>query len=369
MAAFKEMETNLSTEFTVTAAAPMSGPYDVSGVQAATITNDSAYATPGYLPYVIMGLQEAYGNVYTNLSDIFKSPYDTLLPAYFDGTHSMGWINNQLPDTPNVMLDSAYFQAFMANQNHFGWGILRANDLYSWAPTAPLQMFYCTEDEQVFYKNALVAQDTMWSLGATHVSAINLGAKTHSDCAFMAFLSAFALFETHMDFSGGMTSNNTVTNASSTISNDGAITVNPINGVGPYSYSWESGVSGLTTASVTGLDADDYVVKISDSRGCYFKENITISVGTSIDNIDASNYFQVMPNPAQDMVYLKVLNPSSSERYDISIIDMLGRTIHQTLNTNTAFFRYDVSNIPNGSYLVRLQQNDTVYTKKLIIQR
>ena len=73
----------------MTAAAPMSGPYNVSGVQAQTIIADQPYSTPGYLPYVVMGRQEAYGNIYNSLSEIFKSPYDTLLPDLFDGTHGM----------------------------------------------------------------------------------------------------------------------------------------------------------------------------------------------------------------------------------------------------------------------------------------
>lgn len=368
MAVFKEIETNLSNEFTVTACAPMSGPYDVSGVQAATITADAPYATPGYLPYVIMGQQEAFGNVYNSLSDVFKSPYDTLFPSYFDGTHSMGWINNQVPDTPNLVLDSAYFQSFLNDPNHPGWSILRANDLYRWAPTAPLTMYYCTADEQVFYQNSLVARDTMHALGATHVNAVSFGNLDHTGCAPYCFLVGFGFFDYYMDVTGGMIASANVIDASTGGSADGAIDIIPTYGVGPYNYIWENPLTGQTTATVSGLVADDYRVRISDSRGCYTYQDVTVSVASSLDKIDNTVHFKVMPNPAQDIVYLKVLTLFENN-YDINIIDMLGRTVHQTLNTALPVLSYDISDLPNGTYIVHLKHNDAVYTQKLSVQR
>lgn len=370
MAAFKEIETNLSNEFTVTACAPMSGPYDVSGVQAATITNPQPYATPAYLPYVILGAQEAYGNVYNNLSEIFRSPYDTLLPSYFDGVHSTGWINNQLPDTPSHMLDSTFFSNYINDPNHFGRVLLREQDVYSWVPQAPLAMYYCEGDEQVFYGNSVVALDTMTALGALNVSATELGPTLdHTACAPLAILSAFAFFELYMDLSGGMTLNNTVVDASSGTSNDGSITLLANNGTGPYVYDWQGSLAGQTTDSVSGLAPDVYEVRVSDTRGCYIKQDITVSVASSITSIDpASNYFKIMPNPSQNTFYLKVVRPLNSS-YSVSIIDMLGRTVHQTFNADSPFISYDVSQIPNGTYWVRLEHEADIYTQKLVIQR
>jgi hypothetical protein len=370
MAAFKEIETNLSNEFTVTACAPMSGPYDVSGVQAATITDPKPYATPAYLPYVIMGAQEAEGNVYTNLSEIFRSPYDSLLPIYFDGINSTGWINNQLPDTPSHMLDTTFFNNYLSDPNHFGRVLLREQDLYSWVPQAPLAMYYCEGDEQVFYRNSEVALDTMLALGALNVSATELGVTLdHTDCAPLAILSAFAFFEMHMDLSGGMTLTDAIVDASGATTMDGSITLTANNGTGPYSYDWKGSLAGQTTSMVSGLLADDYEVRVSDDRGCYIKQDITVSVASSIQSIEpANNYFKIMPNPSQNTFYLKVVTPLSSS-YDVSIIDMLGRTVHQTFDSENPLLSYDVSQIPNGTYFVRLEHETETYTQKLIIQR
>ncbi|MFO0359299.1 MAG: lipase family protein, partial [Flavobacteriales bacterium] len=52
------IETEFGDEFTITGSAPMSGPYDISGVQAGVLTSDQVYPTPGYLPYVVLSYQE-----------------------------------------------------------------------------------------------------------------------------------------------------------------------------------------------------------------------------------------------------------------------------------------------------------------------
>jgi hypothetical protein len=370
MAAFKEIETNLSNEFTVTACAPMSGPYDVAGVQAATLIDSQPYATPAYLPYVIMGAQEAYGTIYTNLSEIFQPPYDSLLPIYFDGVHSTGWINDQLPDTPNQMLDTTFLNNYQSDPNHFGRVLLREQNLYNWVPQAPLAMYYCEGDEQVFYRNAEVTLDTMIALGALNVSATELGPSlNHTDCAPLAILSAFAFFELYMNLSGGITLTDNIVDASGGTTMDGSITLAANNGTGPYTYDWRGSLAGQTTPTVSGLVPDDYQVRVSDARGCYIKQDLTVSIASSIESIEpASNYFKVMPNPSQSTFYLKVVRPLSSS-YTISIIDMLGRTIHQKFDAVGPFISYDVSQIPNGTYLVRLEHEAETYTQKLVIQR
>ena len=366
MSAFKELETNFSSEFTVTACVPMSGPYDISGVQSTTMTADTPYATPGYLPYVILGYQEAYGNLYNNLSEIFKSPYDTLLPDYFDGTHGIGWINNRLPDTPNLMLDSAYFQSFINDPNHFVWSLLKDNDLYNWAPQAPLSIYYCTGDEQVFYENALVARDSMHALGATHVIAVNFGQLNHNNCAPLCFLSGLALFDQYIDLSGGMIVHDSITNPSTASASNGSITISVSNGNSPYIYEWQGGLAGQTTATIQGLSEGNYEVRISDSIGCFLYEDITLTAPTSITDIEAYKYFKLMPNPADNFIYLKILAPLS-DKIHISIIDMSGKVIYETKNALLALYRYDISELKNGVYLVRLQSQNKAYTQKLII--
>lgn len=74
---------------TVTAAAPMSGPYAMLAFGDAAI----AYSSPGlggtiYYPMVVNSYQRAYGNLYSALTDVYSATYasgiDSLIPGNYD---------------------------------------------------------------------------------------------------------------------------------------------------------------------------------------------------------------------------------------------------------------------------------------------
>ena len=80
-------ETKIDDEFNVKASAPMSGAYDLAGVQEETMFKE--YSHPGYLPYLFFTFQEVY-KMYEDITTIFKSPYDSILPPMYEGYHS--WV-------------------------------------------------------------------------------------------------------------------------------------------------------------------------------------------------------------------------------------------------------------------------------------
>ena len=85
MATHRAME---AAGMTVTAAAPMSGPYAMLAFGDAAVT----YSTPGlggtiYFPMIVNSYQQSYGNVYAATTDVFSSTYatgiDTLIPGAY----------------------------------------------------------------------------------------------------------------------------------------------------------------------------------------------------------------------------------------------------------------------------------------------
>ena len=68
------------------------------------------------------------------------------------------------------------------------------NDVYQWVPDIPVHMRYCTEDEEVFYSNALVAESWMNENGAEDVIAYNVGDVNHNDCALSAITNSMLWF-------------------------------------------------------------------------------------------------------------------------------------------------------------------------------
>lgn len=189
------IETEASDEFTLTASAPMSGPYDISGVQAGVLTSDQVYPTPGYLPYVVLSYQEVYGNIYNDLTEVFLPEYAEIIPDLFDGNTSMGVINNAFPSVPAEMLQPAFIEAYNSDPNHPMRVALADNDVMDWAPQVPTRLYYCIADDQVNYMNSVVALENFTELGSTSIQAIDLGQYDHGGCAPLALLFGLDYFE------------------------------------------------------------------------------------------------------------------------------------------------------------------------------
>lgn len=185
MAAHRELETNHADEFELTAVAPLSGPYDVSGVQFQDIIEEKP-TNSFYLAFVMTSFQYIYGNLWQNPIDAFVPPYDTLIPQYFDRTNPQPV---PLPDTAIRMIQPAYAQAILNDSMHPAMVALRDNDLTSWTPQAPTRMYFCEADEVVPYENALVALDSFMFRGAPAVEALSADANlAHGACAGPAII-------------------------------------------------------------------------------------------------------------------------------------------------------------------------------------
>lgn len=198
MAAAKYVQDhNLFSEFNVIGAGPASGPYNLSGTQAEVLISDEPYSNPGYVCYLFFAMQRVYGNVYNSYDEILKAPYDTLIPPYFDGTYDMSTVNALLPDTISGYIQDSVLTNFKNDsigKTHPIWQFLTANDNYDWAPQFPVEMYYCTKDEQVDYHNALVAEDSMNAKGAASVVALDQGAYNHGVCVVYALQAVVPFF-------------------------------------------------------------------------------------------------------------------------------------------------------------------------------
>lgn len=195
VAAQKEIEENYASEFTLTATAPLSGPYNVSGVQADVIIKPEAYPSPGYLPYIMQGYNEIY-KIYPNVIDYMVEPYSSFIPGMFDGNTEIGAIDNVMPEIPNEILKPEVLQEFRTNLAHPFRKALIENDLIDWKPVTPMQMCACTGDKHVSYQNALVAYYSFVNKGSSSVVYPTIiEGSDHNSCAFPALLATKAFFE------------------------------------------------------------------------------------------------------------------------------------------------------------------------------
>ncbi len=196
LATTKEIQFNHQNEFTVTACAPMSGPYDISGAQTDFVLSDEPYGAPFYLPYLMLAYNDIY-KMYDTPSDYLESPYDTLIPPLFDGNFD-GWeIDLEMPSVPKDIIKQDVMEDFLLHENTNPFRIaLRDNDLTEWKPTVPIIMYYCTADELVNYQNSINAQNAFIVNGSTSTSLyLPSASSNHNDCAEPCFIFARSWFD------------------------------------------------------------------------------------------------------------------------------------------------------------------------------
>lgn len=192
MSLHKVIQEKYSTEFKVLASSPMSGAYDMAGVQSEVMFKPYKYQ--GYLPYLLFSYNRVY-KLYPDINKVFKAPYDSLLPPLYDGSHGMGDANRIMPPIPKDVVQDSIVEKYVNDPNFPFKKYLAENSVHDWKPEAPVQMCYCEGDQQVSYLNAIVAKANMKKRGAKHVTTLRVS-KTlgHVDCA------AFAAIRTKMYF-------------------------------------------------------------------------------------------------------------------------------------------------------------------------
>jgi len=195
MAMHKVIQEKYSKEFNVAASSPMSGAYDISGVQSKCMFEK--YAFPSYLPYLLKAYDEVYNLFDEDFTTLFKAPYDTVVAKYYDGNYDIWDINPLMPEVPVTMLKDEYVQKYISSNPEILQKVLKDNDVYDWKPEAPMQLCYCQSDEQVFYINSYVAYDKMKANGSKFVRKQSGGKRfDHIQCSVFSSMNTKFFFNT-----------------------------------------------------------------------------------------------------------------------------------------------------------------------------
>lgn len=139
----------------ITAVALGSSPYDWDETMKFIMLNPGPRAT-AYLAYFFYSLQ-TYKNYWTDLNQIFVSPYSTLIPELFDGLHSNNEILNALPQNPALIFQSEFFYAILNHTEKNSEKLKHYFNHYDFTPTAPLLIVGTKGDKDVPYYGAEIA--------------------------------------------------------------------------------------------------------------------------------------------------------------------------------------------------------------------
>lgn len=184
MTTTRELQLRTSPEFTVTAAASLSGPHDLSGTMRGLMLSNNTSKAPYFLPFLLTGYHYSYGSQSSifNPASAMGSPFNSTIPPLFTGvtqadriSEAMGMVFSPVSlIVPRSVLTTS-FSSLLATDTGAGsaYSFLHRNDSFrdplngetTWRPTVPIRMHHHQSDELVPYGNSQVAFDAFSSTG------------------------------------------------------------------------------------------------------------------------------------------------------------------------------------------------------------
>jgi hypothetical protein len=161
MATQRTMERDFGSEFPLAAVVPISGPYDLSAEVLYDLKSADAQGNSdsGAAAFLLTSYQATYGDIYTQTSDVFQSPWDAdvtnLFPSPIYSTEAQAIKGCKIPvnidaaPSPppscnaNPLLQAGFVADYEASTSGTPGGVARGhvadNDLVTsaWAPVAP----------------------------------------------------------------------------------------------------------------------------------------------------------------------------------------------------------------------------------------
>jgi pimeloyl-ACP methyl ester carboxylesterase len=192
LAVQKDIEQNYADEFSITAVAPMAGPYDLYGT-IRSVFQKKNYANMGYIGYLFTAYDDIYQ--WNRLNDIFKSPYGDMMRDLFSGSYTWGEIIARLPGTFSALMKSTFVANFLNGNEPEVVTAFKENTLLNWAPRARVRFYHGDADQVVPYQNAKTAVTNLTNHGGTNVSLVTIKGGTHETAAAPCFIGMILWFD------------------------------------------------------------------------------------------------------------------------------------------------------------------------------
>ncbi len=210
MAAHRAAERDYGTEFNVVAGAHLAGPYNLSG---SLRIPDAIAGVQFFVPYLVTAWQKVYGDVYTDVKQVFKAPYsayiETLLPNPTLNYTTLLTSGTLPAGTPNqaraALFQPEFITGSQTSATHPLYLTAKKNDLLGWSPKARVLLCGGAGDPTVppaIHQRVMKADFD--SRGLTNVTSVDVdaaiqaafgpGGKAPTDPTSAAFATYYAAY-------------------------------------------------------------------------------------------------------------------------------------------------------------------------------
>ena len=189
----KVIEEDYTSEFDLTAVAPMAGPYDLKGTVDAAFKSNNYQGDMAYIGFFFTAYNEIYG--WNRLNDIFNAPYAAMMPSLYDGSKTWGEILAQLPSSFSELMNPDFINNYLNGKETDVSLVIQENTILNWTPQTPIHFFHGDADITVPYQNVLTAIEQFESNGALNIELTTIPGGNHETSGPVASIEAIQWFE------------------------------------------------------------------------------------------------------------------------------------------------------------------------------
>src|SRR6185436_8321167 len=118
--------------------------------------------------------------------------------------------------------------------------------------------------------------------------------------------------------------------------------------------------STVAGADINGDGKMDFLIGNNSGGASWYSDGNTVSV----NEIHAGNLFNIYPNPASDLLYIRFEKPS---KHEIIIVDILGNRIFSYCK-NSFTETIDLRKWSNGMYICKVIDDGVIKNQKFMIR-
>jgi len=195
MAFHQVIDEEYSDEFTITANAPLAGPYALDQM-AKRIFSNEVYSQPYYLGFALWGYILATGD--NNAINRWVNPkFREAILTMYNGEYSGEQINDALNDTMSVLLDPKFLTDFLSDGEVEFKQYLKDNSFIygDWKPNAPIHFMHGADDKTVFHFLMKVGVDGLKGNGSTNIQSTSYPGD-HGSAAAACMINSIEWFNT-----------------------------------------------------------------------------------------------------------------------------------------------------------------------------
>ena len=189
----RAIEEDYTSEFDLTAVAPIAGPYDLKGTVDAAFKSNNYQGDIAYIGFFFTAYNEIYR--WNRLNDFFNAPYAAMMPSLYDGSKTWGEILAQLPSSFSELVNPDFVTNYLHGNETDVIVVIQENTILNWTPQTPIHFFHGDADITVPYQNVLTAIEQFESNGASNIQLTTILGGNHETSGPVASIGAIQWFE------------------------------------------------------------------------------------------------------------------------------------------------------------------------------